>query len=74
MLYYGSVYEKDGQIITGTSRALGIVGMGNSIEEAERVCEEALTHVNCDAMYIRHDIGTKALVQKRIDHMNAIRK
>lgn len=43
MLYYGSVYEQGGKIVTGTSRAIGIVGIGDTIEEAERSCEKALT-------------------------------
>ncbi len=73
MIYYGSVYEKDGKIVTGTSRAVGVVGIGDTIEEAEKNCERALNAVSCDAIYIRHDIGTQALIQKRIDHMKAIR-
>jgi phosphoribosylamine---glycine ligase len=49
------------------------VGIGSSIEEAEEHCEDALEHVKCDAMAVRHDIGTRALVQRRVDHMAQLR-
>ena len=49
------------------------VGIGDSIEEAEANCERALAHVRCDAVFVRHDIGTRELVQRRVDHMKALR-
>ncbi len=71
--YYANVDMKDGKLVTGTSRSIGVVGIGNSIEEAEENCEKALQHVHCDAVFVRHDIGTRELVQRRVDHMNALR-
>ncbi len=71
--YYANVDMKDGKLVTGTSRSIGVVGVGSSIEEAERNCEKALEHVHCDAVFVRHDIGTRELVQRRVDHMNALR-
>jgi phosphoribosylamine---glycine ligase len=71
--YYANVDVKDGKLVTGTSRSVGIVGIGSSIEEAEEHCEDALEHVKCDAMAVRHDIGTRALVQRRVDHMAQLR-
>ncbi len=71
--YFGSVNLKENRLITGTSRSIGIVGIGDTIAEAEQNCEKALTYVNCDAIYVRHDIGTQALIQRRIDHMKQIR-
>ena len=50
-----------------------MVGVGDTIAEAERNCENGLSHIKCDAIAVRHDIGTEALIQKRIDHMKAIR-
>ena len=72
-LYYGSVTMDGDKLVTGTSRAIGVVGVGDSISAAEKNCENALTHIKCDAIAVRHDIGTAALIQKRIDHMKAIR-
>ena len=72
-LYYGSVDVVNGKLVTGTSRSIGVVGVGDTIAEAERNCENGLSHIKCDAIAVRHDIGTEALIQKRIDHMKAIR-
>ncbi len=73
VVYYANVDIKDGKLVTGTSRSLGVVGIADTLEEAESRCEEALKHVRCDAMTVRHDIGTRALVQRRVDHMNELR-
>lgn len=72
-VYFANVDQKDGVLLTGTSRSVGVVGVGDSIEEAERNCEKALKFVKCDHIAVRHDIGTRALVQKRVDHMKELR-
>lgn len=71
--YYANVDMKDGKLVTGTSRSIGVVGIGRTIEDAEANCERALKHVKCDAVFVRHDIGTRELVQRRVDHMKALR-
>ena len=71
--YFGNVDKNGGKLVTGTSRSIGIVGVGDTLEEAERNCEAGLCYVKCDAIAVRHDIGTAALIQKRIDHMKQIR-
>ena len=73
VVYYANVDMKDGKLVTGTSRSLGIVGTAGTLEEAEANCEAALKFVKCDAMAVRHDIGTRALVQRRVDHMKELR-
>ncbi len=73
MVYYGNVDMRDGKFVTGMSRSLGIVGIADTLDEAEANCEAALKHVKCDAMTVRHDIGTRALIQRRIDHMRELR-
>ena len=73
VVYYANVDQKDGKLVTGTSRSIGIVGVGKTLEEAESNCEKAIQYVKCDAIFLRHDIGTRALVQKRVDHMRKLR-
>lgn len=73
VVYYANVDLKDGVLLTGTSRSIGIVGIADTIEQAERNCENALGFVKCDHMFVRHDIGTKKLVQRRIAHMKQLR-
>ena len=74
VLYYANVDLKDdGKLLTGTSRSIGVVGVGDSIDEAEQNCEKALKFIKCDHVFVRHDIGTKKLVQQRVIHMQQLR-
>jgi len=71
-VYYASVYEKNGAIFTSSSRAFGILGKGDSLDEAEYIAERACAYVK-GPLWHRKDIGTKALVGQRIAHMKEIR-
>jgi phosphoribosylamine--glycine ligase len=71
--YYANVDIVNGELVTGTSRSVGVVGMADSIEKAESNCEDALKHVKGEAIFMRHDIGKRELVQRRVDHMKEIR-
>lgn len=55
------------------SRAIGIVGIAGDLAEARKIAEEGVKAVKGPVAY-REDIGTDALIQKRIDHMKKIRK
>jgi phosphoribosylamine--glycine ligase len=72
-LYYAAVNEEKGRVLTTTSRSLAIVGVEDSIEDAEEACERGLAHIKGEAIAIRHDIGKPDLIQRRIDHMKEIR-
>ena len=54
-------------ILTG-SRAIAFVGIASTLDEAEAIAEEAVSAVRGKVRH-RRDIGTKALVQRRVDHM-----
>jgi len=72
-LYYGAVHqEEDGGAYTTGSRTAAVVGVSDSITEAEKVAEYAASFITGEVMH-RKDIGTKELIQKRIDHMKKIR-
>lgn len=71
-LYYAAVEEKDGAVLTTSSRTLGVVGMADSIEEAEAICEKGLEHVQGE-VFVRHDIGKNELVRRRVEHMRQVR-
>ena len=72
-LFYAAVNKGNSFIQTTSSRSLAVVGISNTLSSAEKICEEALEHVKSDHIYIRHDIGTPELVEKRIQHMNKLR-
>ena len=72
LVYYAAVNQKDDKILTSSSRALGLVGIGNTISEAEDICENVTKYVKGD-VYHRRDVGTAKLIEKRINHMTEIR-
>jgi phosphoribosylamine--glycine ligase len=71
-LFYSSVSEVEpGKIITTSSRAIAIVGIADTLNEAEIIAEKATTYVK-GPLYHRKDVGTKELIQKRIDHLKEL--
>ena len=72
LLFYASVDERDDGLYTTTSRSFAVVGRGDSIAAAEAEAEDALSAAG-DRVRIRHDIGTASLVERRIEHMDALR-
>ena len=61
-----------GGYITG-SRSAAVVGVADTIEEAEKIAESAIQHIKGDVFY-RKDIGTLDLINKRIERMKELRK
>ncbi|MCG7852353.1 MAG: phosphoribosylamine--glycine ligase [Methanosarcinaceae archaeon] len=72
ILVSSSVYEKDNRVYTTGSRAVAVVGIADTIADAEAIAQNALDNIKGD-LQSRRDIGTAELVQKRIDHMKEIR-
>jgi phosphoribosylamine--glycine ligase len=73
MLFYASVDDRDDGIYTTTSRSYAVVGIADTIAEAEEIAEAALEEAGTEGLRVRHDIGTEELVQSRIDHMEELR-
>jgi len=73
LLFYASVDDREDGIYTTTSRSFAVVGVAESIAKAERQAEEALSAVG-EGLRVRHDVGTEALVQRRIDHVAELRE
>jgi phosphoribosylamine--glycine ligase len=71
-LYYSSVDRKADGLYMTTSRAIGVVGIAATLDEAEKIAESAISAVKGPVDH-RPDIGTRALIQRRIDHMKQIR-
>lgn len=72
ILFYSSVYEMDGKIFTTRSRSAAVVGIADTIKKAERIAQEGIENIIGDLHY-RSDIGTEALIKKKINHMKEIR-
>ncbi|MDD1700269.1 MAG: phosphoribosylamine--glycine ligase [Methanoregula sp.] len=72
LMYYANVEERNGKLSTLTSRTLAFVGIGPTLEEAERIAEQAASGVRGRVRY-RRDIGTGSLLEQRIAHMKELR-
>lgn len=71
-LYYSSVDKREDGLYMTTSRAIGVVGIAENLETAEQIAERAVSAIKGPVDH-RPDIGTKPLIQRRIDHMKKIR-
>jgi phosphoribosylamine--glycine ligase len=72
-LYYSSVDRKPDGLYMTASRAIGVVGIAESLEEAERIAERGVSAIHGPVDH-RPDIGTEPLIRKRIQHMKRIKK
>ena len=72
LLYYANVEERGGILSTLSSRTLAFVGVGPTLEEAEQRAEQSASAVKGRVRY-RRDIGTRALLDRRISHMKELR-
>ena len=71
-LFYASVDVHNGKLIEAGSRTIAVVGLAESISAAEQLAEKEVSAVS-GPLFHRSDIGTAALVQKRVDQMEALR-
>jgi phosphoribosylamine--glycine ligase len=79
-IYLGSVDMKQTEtngnvaetLVSAGSRTLAVVSRGSSLSEAESLCELVLHNVH-GPFFHRSDIGTSALIARRVEHMNALR-
>jgi phosphoribosylamine--glycine ligase len=73
LLFYASVDAREDGLYTTTSRAFAVVGIADTIADAEAIAEDALSAAG-DGLRIRHDIGKADLVERRIEHVTRLRE
>jgi phosphoribosylamine--glycine ligase len=74
--FWAACSQEDDAVLLTSSRSGALVGIAGSLAEAERIAEDAaqqLEEHNAGSVRHRRDIGTEQLVDRRIDHMRAIR-
>ena len=71
-LFYASVDLVDNELIQAGSRAVAFVGVADSITEAEAIAEREISSIK-GPLFHRTDIGTDAVIQKRVKHMQRLR-
>jgi len=71
-LFYASVDIKHGSLVEAGSRTVAVVGIADSIAEAEVIAEKEVSSVS-GPLFHRSDIGTETVIQDRINHMSSLR-
>ncbi|HWH08028.1 MAG TPA: phosphoribosylamine--glycine ligase [Candidatus Thermoplasmatota archaeon] len=77
--YYAAVNQTGGEVgrrveaTTTTSRSVGVIARAPTLAEANARVDQALRHVTGPHLYHRRDIGTPALLQRRVDVMRRVR-
>ncbi len=72
--YFGSVESLNAEntlLKMGRSRAIACVGIAETIGEAEQRAEKTVSSIR-GPVFHRRDIGTSALIQKRVEHVKKI--
>jgi phosphoribosylamine-glycine ligase len=72
-LYWAAVEQVDSQILLTGSRALAVVGIGDTLQEAEARAVAGAASVR-GAVRFRSDIGTTAAIARRVEHMRGLRQ
>jgi phosphoribosylamine--glycine ligase len=70
-LYYASVDKRQDGVYMTSSRAVAVVGIADVLHEAERIAEEGCSHIK-GKVFHRRDVGTQALIEKRVKHMQSL--
>ena len=70
--YYSSVEKVGNTLLMKGSRAVAFVGIGKSLDEAEQLAESGASAAR-GQIFHREDIGTGALIAKRVSHMQQLR-
>jgi len=71
-MYLGAVDVKGGELVATGSRTVGIVGVAETIAEAEQMCEGVSLEIP-GRFFHRADIGTAELIARRVEHMKTVR-
>ena len=71
-LFLASVDIKNNSLVESGSRTVASIGIADTIEEAESIAEKEISLVS-GPLFHRKDIGTKAVIQSRVDYMNFLR-
>ncbi len=69
--YFASVDQVEDDLVMLGSRAVAFIGTGETTEEAEQLVEKAIANVT-GPVFHRKDIGTRALIEKRVEMMKEL--
>jgi phosphoribosylamine--glycine ligase len=72
-LYFAAVNNNNGKLYATGSRAVAIVGIASTIVAAEKIAEAEIQQLQ-GRLFHRDDIGTRELINARIQQMQQLRK
>ena len=73
-IYPGSMELREGKNYALKSRAIGILGIGDSIEEARQISQEGANAIIGGALWNRSDVASKQHITKSVLHMEKLRR
>jgi fusion protein PurCD len=73
-IYPGAMEVRDNQVYALKSRAVGVLGVGENIEEARQVSLEGARAIEGGAMWNRTDIASKKHIAQSVSHMEQLRR
>jgi len=71
--YYSSGFDNNGKLRVGCERGIAFIAKADTIFEANQLVEKAISMVKGDFHY-REDIGTKQLINLKIEQAKEVRK
>lgn len=72
VVFHAGTKLENGQLVTDGGRVLGVTAAADTLEDAKDKAYLALSKINFDGIYYRHDIADKALVEMRKQPMVSI--
>ncbi|MGC9345758.1 MAG: phosphoribosylglycinamide synthetase C domain-containing protein, partial [Candidatus Bathyarchaeales archaeon] len=73
-VYPASMELRDGETYALKSRAVCVVGVGESIEKARKISLEGISAIKGGALWHRTDIASKQHIEKSMMHMEELRR
>jgi phosphoribosylamine--glycine ligase len=71
-VFLSAVDVEEGTLVATGSRTVAVVGVAGTLSEAEGLCELVVREIP-GRFFHREDIGTAALIARRMEHMKAVR-
>jgi fusion protein PurCD len=73
-IYPGAMEIRDGEAYALKSRAVGVLGVGENIEEARQISLEGTKAISGGALWNRTDIASKQHIAQSASHMERLRR
>ncbi len=73
-IYPGSMELRGNEVFALGSRAVGVVGVGDDIQEAREASLEGIEAIKGGGLWSRNDIAVKAHIDKSVKHMEELRR